>query len=58
MGGLGLGRLGVWLVHDLEIGVLERRRVRADDAQRRLDRAQDLVGAARLERQPERSGAA
>src|SRR5206468_2456316 len=53
-----IGRIGcvrVRLVDDLEIGVLEGRGVRADDAERRLDRAQHLVRPARLERQPERA---
>src|SRR3989304_4163364 len=37
------------LPHDLEVRVLQRRRVRLDDRQRRLDRAQDLVRAHTVE---------
>src|SRR4051812_22760296 len=35
--------------HDLEVRVLERRRVRADERQRRLDRPQDRMDAATRE---------
>src|SRR6185369_8640375 len=53
---IGLLR-GVGPVDDLEVGVLQRRGMRPDDAQGRLDRPQDFVRPARFQRHLERAAA-